>query len=334
MVSWGRMMEISKRWLRTKRTGAVVAAVLFFCLPYMQAALAADISCADTWSETGGVNAGGLIDEQSFKERFPSGRRPTPASCREIYIKGDIVTGDAEKFLQVLQQNHPFVSTVILASHGGNLAEAIEIGQLVRKYLLITVVPSLPQTVAINSGRLDIFPGGFISDGQHLSTALRTGTALTTLCQGMDCFCASACTDIWASGSIRYGNFLGVHQVFTEQVENRDNVGLSPASVRRMQPEALAYNQQYLENVEIPEKLLKQLADTSPYGVSWVAPGDMRQMTFPPSTLKLLESCNAQIYVFQCFVSKLSALRDAMDAPADTDTALHPLVQAEVTEQK
>lgn len=309
------MENIPGQQLKIRWAGAAIVIALF--LFHIRPAHAANITCADTWSELGGVNAGSLIDEEAFKERFPSGRRPTPSSCRTIYIEGDLISGDAVHFLQLLQQNHPFVSTVILASHGGSVREALEIGELVRKYLLITVVPSLPQTVAIYTGRLDIFSGGFISDGQHISTALSSGTSLKTLCQGFDCFCASACTDIWAAGSIRYGNFLGVHQVFTEQVENRDNVGLSPAEVRRPQQAAIDFNLKYLQQMEIPEKLQQQLADTSPYSVSWVSPNDMRQMIYPPSTLKLLDACNAEIYVFQCYITKLSALRDAMGAPTE-----------------
>src|ERR1035437_9539673 len=119
---------------------ALIPVLLLFFLQG-SSAHAAKISCADVWSET---TPG--FDENVLTERFPSGRRPTPDSCRTIYIEGTIVSSDAAQFQQLLRQNHPFVSTVILNSPGGNVAASIEIGELVRKYFLITVVPSLPQT--------------------------------------------------------------------------------------------------------------------------------------------------------------------------------------------
>ncbi len=66
----------------------------------------AEISCASTW----GTDFGN--DPSYFLDLFPSGRRPTPSSCRQILIKGDLASGDAVKFTDFMRRNHPFVEDV------------------------------------------------------------------------------------------------------------------------------------------------------------------------------------------------------------------------------
>src|SRR5713101_5203839 len=60
-----------------------------------------------------------------------------------ILIRGTITQGDAERFRNVVKQNSPLVTTVILRSNGGNVHEAIKIGRDIRRLLLETEGPLL-----------------------------------------------------------------------------------------------------------------------------------------------------------------------------------------------
>lgn len=59
-----------------------------------------------------------------------------------IYLtfKGEIVRGDARKLAQVMIDNGPSISLVNLDSPGGNIAEAIEIGEMIKALRIDTTV--------------------------------------------------------------------------------------------------------------------------------------------------------------------------------------------------
>ena len=99
-----------------------------------------------------------------------------------ILIEGPIVKGDYKRF-QLLAFSG--VSTVWLASPGGDLAEAIKIGQLVRKLKMDVWAPD--------------------SNRQFWNTMIRVSDQRNSVC-------ASACFFIYAAGTYRAGNILGVHR--------------------------------------------------------------------------------------------------------------------------
>ncbi len=305
---------------------SALAAMLFICTFHAPAAHAATIACVDTWNDVEE-----RFDDNTLKQSFPSGRKPTPTTCRTIFMYGHIVASDEAYFLKVLQTYHPFLTTVIIASPGGDFNAAIVIGEMVRKYHLITVAPSLPQHIAENFGRIEVFPGGFVSDGQNISIGLRSGSEKKMICQGFGCFCASSCTNIWAAGSLRFGNFLGVHEVYTKQVQSQQ--GSAPGVLLKPQAGAIAFNQQYLGDMEVPQELIQKSASTSPYGISWASSDDMRQMIYPASTLKLLDTCSSDMNPIACYLVKLANLRDAMDPPTNQDLYPSQLQQLWKSEQ-
>jgi hypothetical protein len=136
--------------------------------------LAAEISCDQVWGEA---------STAPYLERsFPSGRRPEARTCRAALIKGEIASGDSEKFVRLLESNHPFLESVHLWSSGGSVAEAIKIGRLVRKVMLTTGTPWVEENW-----------GDYCEPGPT-------------------CHCASACALIWAAGIVRSGNKLGLHR--------------------------------------------------------------------------------------------------------------------------
>src|SRR5262245_15135332 len=64
---------------------------------------------------------------------------PDPELCRAAIVTGPIVQNmDAGKFLDFILQNKGWLSTVYLASPGGNVGEGIKLGYLVRSFWLKT----------------------------------------------------------------------------------------------------------------------------------------------------------------------------------------------------
>ena len=115
---------------------AVLVAVFCFLL-YARCANAAAVSCVTTWG-------GGILDytrDSNLRDHFPSGRRPSCATCLEALLKGEIVSGDFNKVISLVRANHPFLDRLLLWSPGGSVEEAMKIGRLVRKAMLVTQAP-------------------------------------------------------------------------------------------------------------------------------------------------------------------------------------------------
>ena len=106
-----------------------------------------------------------------------------------IVIEGGIEPGDYERFRSAVHDFGPSVRTVYLRSKGGNVVEAMKIGDLIRRLRLDTDAPlKLP-------GRQS---NCFEASPKNSS----------------NCICASACFLVYAAGSNRHGNHLGLHRPY------------------------------------------------------------------------------------------------------------------------
>jgi hypothetical protein len=65
-------------------------------------------------------------------------------TCGEIHIQGEIVAGDYQRFRSLLRFAEPWAFRVTLNSPGGNVAEALAIGRLIRQRLLAASAPNRP----------------------------------------------------------------------------------------------------------------------------------------------------------------------------------------------
>lgn len=90
---------------------------------------AAKISCISArYSNVEGLN-----------ELYPGkGPKLTPNDCVEIYIEGDIGKGDYQAFVSLLRIAEPHVREVSIISPGGDVTEAIKIGEVIRGRMLET----------------------------------------------------------------------------------------------------------------------------------------------------------------------------------------------------
>jgi len=238
-------------------------------------ASAAEITCSKVWgSDANPIRI--IINSPQWKDRYPSGRRPTPATCREALIKGVIEAGDSAKFDAFLRANHLFLDKLFLWSPGGSVAEAMKIGRLVRKGMLTTKAPdefsfqkSLPPT-----GR------GFL-----------TGEQAKVLCQGSDCHCASACFLIWAAGVVRDGNALGLHRPSIRSIRFAN---LPPEHASGSYRFALAEVEKYLGEMEVPRRFIELMIDTSSNDIHWLDLEESWSLKEVPSIAEwIAASCGA-----------------------------------------
>jgi len=199
-------------------------------------------------------------NDEWFIRRWPSGVRPTRNTCAEGFIYGEIAKGDYDKVVDLYRENHPFIYGFSIASPGGDVAEAMKIGRLFKRYLLNVSSPlhmkertkggefeySLPPT---NEPECDI---------------------------GHYCVCASARAIIWFGGVERFGT-VGLHRPRTDDPLFR---ALAPNQAAEVYTRVLAEIRRYLDEMEVPKPLIETMVATSSADIKWVDHDDLRR---PPS---------------------------------------------------
>jgi hypothetical protein len=222
---------------------AFLVSSLITCGLSVRQGSAAEISCVSTWGQIGDFRQ----DQTKWEEYYPSGRRPLPSSCTEALLRGEIAVGDFERFRSLLQANQPFLARLMLWSPGGSVDEAMKIGRLVRKSMLVTEAPT----------------GKGLGDGSGTLFSLMGHR----LCDGADCNCASACFLIWAGGIERHGWAIGLHRPSSKST-SFGNLPSEQASV--LYRELLQQIESYLEEMEVPRKFIEIMTVTSSTKVRWL----------------------------------------------------------------
>lgn len=104
---------------------------------------------------------------------------------KHIVIEGGIIEGDYEKFMEAVLKSGYDTKSVLIASSGGSVNEAMKIGRLIRALKFSTEGPF-----------------GDINEP----------ICITGLKNKANCVCKSSCVLIWLSGVHRYGNHLSIHR--------------------------------------------------------------------------------------------------------------------------
>ncbi|WP_456863676.1 hypothetical protein [Bradyrhizobium sp. USDA 4503] len=110
-----------------------------------------------------------------------------PSAAGDLVLEGPIVAGDYEKLRSALLDPYSSNSDLFLASPGGDLAEAMKIGRLVRRMKISTTVPTVEERSNI---RDKIIARHNLRDSQNY-------------------VCASACFFIFVAGIHRETVFIG-----------------------------------------------------------------------------------------------------------------------------
>jgi hypothetical protein len=111
-----------------------------------------------------------------------TGPTPPPGACGALALTGEIRRGDYAAVAALLERSGPFLARMDTVARGGDAAEAMRIGRLVRARHLTTVAPQY------RPDRGGVFPA-------HCKP-------------NAECVCASACFLVWAAGAERLGEHL------------------------------------------------------------------------------------------------------------------------------
>ncbi len=241
---------------RFRRAGLAFATALLFAA----GAHAADVSCAALASGTEGGSPG-----------YPTGRKPTDKTCIAAYLDGPIQRGDFDKLSALVRANHPFLADLYVNSPGGDAAEAMRIGTLVRKLLVSVEAPFW---------RKD---RGQAPEAELVAV---TGDTIFELCSGKpgECGCASSCLIVWAAGARRNGDVLGV----APPAISEQDFGGEPAA--RAYPKLMRRTHDFLAEMEAPPDVLA-MSSAQPGSFTWTKPASGGER-YPPSVASwLAASC-------------------------------------------
>lgn len=158
------------------------------------------------------------------------------------------------------------------------MVEAMKIGRMVRKNMLETEAPS---------NLLEANGLGSLAD----PTSDPLGVSFRYLCDGEGCNCASACFLIWTSGIERHGNALGLHR---PTINSTDFTDLPPDRGSSAYREILSGIEQFLLEMEVPQRFIDKMTGTASNNVSWLTWEDEQSLGAVPSISEhLLASCGS-----------------------------------------
>lgn len=165
----------------------------------------------------------------------------------KILIEGDITVGDFEK-LRKITDDHPVLPGMLeLASPGGNVAEAINMGRLVRRLRMSTSAP-LTSGVWAESAKLLAQRAG-IKDVERNNT------------------CASACFFIYVAGVDRMGDTIGIHQPYFDPEMLRKSEG---SDVIERSRGVKLFVESYLSEMGVPSKYTELMFNTRKNEIRWL----------------------------------------------------------------
>jgi hypothetical protein len=164
-----------------------------------------------------------------------------------ILIEGQIAKGDFKRFQYLALSTN--AGTVWLASPGGDLPEAIRIGQLVRRMKLSVQAPD--------------------SNRKVWSIMLHVNDPRNNLC-------ASACFFIYASGVERLGNVLGIHR---PRITEEDLRSMSMEQAAFGQLSTNEVTSVYLRKMGIPNSIIERMNSTKPNDIQWLGEDEVKSLS-------------------------------------------------------
>ena len=242
------------RWVKMSGTAQALLSASAIGLAFAQApapVLAAEIECT-RWVK---VEDEDRYPPIAYLNALNKGI-PAEPTCEWARLTGFIEPGDFEKVRSFLAQHYLWLNFINLRSPGGHAAEAIKIGNLLRRYLVTVHAP----------GRYENSKG-----------ALRQ-TNPWDPCDGPTCICASSCALIWFGAVERFGT-VGIHRPRRSDMEF---AALPPDQAGLIYKRILDIVSRYLEDMEAPRSIIENMIETSSADVFWID-GAERNLLHPPS---------------------------------------------------
>jgi hypothetical protein len=178
-------------------------------------------------------------------------------SGSQVVLEGRIDVGDCDKIKSLVYREQP--DNIFLASPGGNLAEALEIGRFVRALKLKTIVPSASSNVDLRSK---------VAANHKVSNPKS------------NYMCASACFFVFVAGVNRVNDvdiddwhpaLLGIHRPFLSENELRL---LSADKALSEVQQTRAMVESYFKEMGVPTKYADQMFSVRKDAVRWIGAKD------------------------------------------------------------
>jgi hypothetical protein len=205
--------------------------------------------------------------EATFQTWWPSGFRPTASMCQGALLKGPIEKGDYDKVFALYKANHKALTNFYLMSPGGNVAEAILIGRLFRRFLIRAHAPK-------DLGKFNLL---------YVNRSLSF--------KGDDVICASACSLIWLGSPLRFGT-VGVHRPYTDDPAFKN---LAPTEASQFYKQIFKLISDYADEMEIPRPLIDALIGTGSSDITWVDTEKDRDLERTPSLAEWVDASCGRI---------------------------------------
>jgi hypothetical protein len=195
-----------------------------------------------------------------------------------MHLWGAIVPGDGEKFKSLVL---PYIKrgyllfNVRVFTGGGDVGAAMAIGDQVRTLQAMTTAP----TEFINEpGYVQCW---FVSWAGKGGIGYNPNSNIKTSRAGGGpgwCTCASACFLIWASGSSRSGNIVGIHRIRP----NGTYGNLSVSQAREVYEGIEQHYRDYVSKLNVPATIVDRMFAT-PYGsMYWLNHSELQLLTSTP----------------------------------------------------
>ncbi len=195
---------------------------------------------------------------------------------RSIKVEGNIEPGDAERLLEKVLDDYRYYgtpdNTIFLRSRGGDVEEAMKMGEVIRRLRLNTEAPHWTGKEALSLVASDN-PENFL--------------------------CASACFLVYAGGISRRGEYILLHRPYLPPNAAKK---LSDADYESQQKEIVSKVGQYLRKMEVAQILIDRMmttpsSDRSPITVEDALGNEPKLVGMVPSITEVLLARNDCGYI-------------------------------------
>ncbi|MGH2569403.1 MAG: hypothetical protein ACRDGA_13780, partial [Bacteroidota bacterium] len=196
-----------------------------------------------------------------------------PDGSHEVLITGVIERGDAKKLAEVLSwpqaDGNPL--WVNLASSGGDVLEAMKMGQILREGFIPTSEMALTT-----------------DDGCYGVVEIKQENLLWPL-DADSCGCHSSCFVIWAGGPVRHGNAavsdggvdtIGIHR---PKFDKEYFSGLSASEAEEEYRKITDLVTQYLRDMGIPDRYSEKMFSVSSSNIYLLTKAEIDALRSPPA---------------------------------------------------
>jgi hypothetical protein len=228
-------------------------------------------------------------------------------NVRTIVLNGPIESGDSEKIARA-SKGH-YVQSIVLASPGGSVLEAIRISSFLNKYF-IAAVPV----------------GDFSKDPKLSLSAMPSGCVaadlrpqVTPLLQDDNCGCVSACAIVYLTAPSRmsgtFFSFVGIHRPYFNAA---DYAGLSEVAAKKQYKAMMIRVAAFLDDNDVPEEIIDRMMSSSSTQVHYLTDQEHQLVGEMKPYLEelLISRCPQHSEVLAAYEYVKEKLRVALEAVA------------------